>query len=630
MRDIHYPNLAAEFVALTHYCRWLPGKNRRERWDEVVDRVIEFLKTARNAANVPDGIWQEIRDGVDSFSVMPAMRVVATAGAVANENNISCYNCAYAPIDDLRSFSELMYVLLCGTGMGFSVERANVEKLPVVALASNLTTSSFVIEDSREGWASAFLFGLETWFAGGRVEFDYSKIRPYGARLQRMGGRASGPGPLRNLFQRAEQIVRSAAGRKLTPLECHDTCCYVGYTVVSGGTRRAAMISFSDLDDDELRHAKDPPIPAQRFMSNNTAVYGQKPTKVKFRREWLALAASGSGERGILNLAAIAGACPTRRFTGAERTNPCGEIILRPYEMCNLTEAVVRPTDAIGDVERKVRIATWLGVLQPTFTHFPFVRDQWRKNCEEERLLGVSPTGQLDNPALLTPGNLRQLRSIVRETSIEVAKRLEISSPAAYTCSKPSGTVSQVADCSPGAHPRWSRHYIRRYRIAKSDPVFAMLVDQGMPFNPEVGQTRADFTTAVFDFPMKSPEHATVRADWDAVAQLDWYRRVQKNWSTHNVSTTVYVKKDEWPKVGDYVFEYWAEIVGVSFLPYEGGTYELTPYEEIDEERYRQMVAAFPKLDFSKLWLYELRTGDTTMDGQVFGCVPGSYICEAL
>ncbi|OYD13846.1 hypothetical protein CH330_10015 [candidate division WOR-3 bacterium JGI_Cruoil_03_51_56] len=573
---------------------------------------------------VPQKVWGKIRDGMDHFNVMPSMRIAATAGPAAQRDNVCCYNCAYEPVDGLQSFSELMFILMSGTGVGFSVEKENVEKLPAVMNPTGKVRDDYVIEDSREGWAKAFLFGLETWFAGETVVFDYSHIRPYGSPLKAMGGRASGPEPLKRLFDETEKLIRRAAGRKLTPLECHDICCRVATNVISGGKRRSAMISFSDLDDDEMRHAKDYPVPVYRYMSNNSAVYKKKPNSADFMKEWAALATSGTGERGILNVSDLKSVCPMREFKGNERTNPCGEIILRPYEFCNLSEVVVRPKDDISDLVEKVKTAVWIGVIQSTFTHFPFLRDKWRKNCEEERLIGVSLTGQMDNHDILTPEVFKQLRKVAERTAKQAAKRLGINMPRAYTCTKPSGTVSQVVNSASGCHPRWSRYYIRRYRIAKSDPLFLMLRDQGLPFKPEVRQTRDNFTTAVFEFPVKSPRKSVLRNEWNAIKQLDWYRRVQKNWSTHNVSITIYVKDDEWLKVGSYVYEHWDEIVGISFFNYNGGKYELAPYQEITKEQYNKMVARFPTLDFTQLWKYEKITGDTTRASQEFACAGSS------
>lgn len=622
-----YPNLASEFVALRSYCRWIPELNRRESWDEVVDRVITFLRTeAANGDNVTAKVWSNIKKGMLNFQVMPSMRLAATAGKAAKKDNLCIYNCSYLPVDSLESFSELMYILMCGTGAGFSVERENVDNLPVVNYQTSFRRDDYVVEDNREGWAKAFQFGLETWFNGEDVHFDFSYIRPYGTPLMTMGGRASGPEPLIELFDFAKEVIINAAGRKLKPLECHDICCKTAEVVVAGGTRRSACISFSDIDDVEMREAKKTPIPVQRYMANNSAVYTEKPDTITFLREWSTLAESGTGERGIANVSNLDKITDTRKFTKDMRLNPCGEIILRPYQLCNLSEAVIRPDDDISDLVEKVKTATWLGILQSTFTHFPFVRNKWKKNCEEERLIGVSLTGQLDNPAILTDEVLNQLKKVVVRTAKHASKILEINAPAAFTCTKPSGTVSQVVDSASGCHPRYSKYYIRRYRISKADPLFKLMAEQGLKYYPEVGQTLDNATTMVVEFPIESPKTCVTRDKWSCIDQLEWYLKVQKNWSTHNVSNTVYVKQDEWVKVGNWVYEHFDDIVGVSFLPYEDHHYKMAPYEEINEEIYKKMVKDFPELDFTILGEYESETGDTTEVAKTLACTGNS--CE--
>ena len=618
---IKYPSLASEFVALRSYCRWLPEKGRRETWEEVVDRVITFLrKETANGDNITTKVWTNIKQGMLKFQVMPSMRLTATAGPAAKKDNLCIYNCSYLPIDSLYSFSELMYILMCGTGAGFSVETENVDKLPAVNHPTSIRRDDYIIEDSREGWAKAFLFGLETWFAGEEVIFDFSRIREYGAPLKTMGGRASGPGPLRDLFEFAKNIIVNAAGRQLSSIECHDIACKVAEIVVAGGTRRSACISFSDIEDDEMRLAKRFPIPLQRHMANNSAVYKEKPDTITFLREWSALAESGSGERGILNVSNLSKVTDTRQFSLDMRSNPCGEILLRPYELCNLSEAVVRDDDDISDLVEKVKTATWLGVIQSTFTYFPFLRNIWKQNCEEERLIGVSLTGQLDNPGILTDEVLNQLKKVAIRTAKHAAKVLDIPTPKAFTCTKPSGTVSQVVDSASGCHPRYSKYYLRRYRISKADPLFQLLKDQKMKYYPEVGQHADDATTMVVEFPIKSPDTCITRDNWSAIDQLEWYLRVQKNWSTHNVSNTVYVKPDEWIKVGNWVYEHFDDLIGVSFLPYDAGNYQLAPYEEISESKYERSVEKFPTLDFSQLTQYEKTTGDTTETAKSFAC----------
>lgn len=619
---IKYPSVASEFVALRSYCRWLPEENRREHWEEVVARVINYLKTeTRHADRIPNKVWTSIEDGMLTFNIMPSMRLVATAGSAAKKDNVCMYNCSYLPIDSLKSFSELLYILMCGTGVGYSVENENISKLRVIKYPTSQRRDDYIVEDSREGWAKALLFGLETWYNGEDVHFVLSQLRPYGAPLKTMGGRSSGPEPLKQLLEFCREIILEAKGRQLTSLEAHDICCKIAEVVVVGGTRRSAMISFSDLEDQLMRSAKDFPIPPHRCMANNSAVYKSKPDNITFLEEWSALAKSGSGERGIVNISNLSNICKERKFTQDMRTNPCGEIILRPYEMCNLSEAVIRSDDDIGDLVEKVTTATWLGVIQSTFTHFPFLRPEWKKNCEEERLIGVSLTGQLDNPEILSEQVLKQLKKVVVKIAKHASEILKISTPKAYTCTKPSGTVSQVVDSSSGCHPRYSKFYIRRYRISTSDPLFHLMKDQGVPYKPEVGQTDDNATTMVFDFPISSPEKAIIAKNWSCMDQLNWYLKVQKNWSTHNVSNTVYVKKNEWIQVGAWVYDHFDEIVGISFLPIEDHKYELAPYEEIDEKTYITLIKEFPKLDFSVLGEYEKDIGDKTEASKTYACV---------
>lgn len=982
--SVTYPNVASEFVALRSYCRWLPELNRRETWEEVVARVVNFLKTeTRHADRIPNKVWTSIEEGMLSFNVMPSMRLVATAGQAAKKDNVCLYNCSYLPIDSIKSFSELLYILMCGTGAGFSVENENVEKLPIIKYPSSQRRDDYIIEDSREGWAKAFQFGLETWYAGEEVHFDYSHLRPYGAPLKTMGGRSSGPDPLKALMEFSRDIILNAQGRRLSSLECHDVCCKVAEVVVVGGTRRSAMISFSDLDDNQMRDSKNFPIPPHRFMANNSAVYKNKPDTITFLKEWSALAESGSGERGIINVSNLSQICKDRKFTKDMRFNPCvtgdtwiitsngsrqvkdliltpftaivngnearsdkgfwstgvksvfevktkkgfkvkltdnhkllkynfkeapdqwtevkdlkvndsiclsdhdlrrlypynhnrdekeqgwilgslvgdgtfteeiacldywgetapilanralelidkhlkhrsdlgitnqvqdgklrvgcvgvkdlaqkydivkgnkfitdkveqasksfkigflrglfdadgsvqgsqtkgcsirlnqsnlellertqrmlsslgilstiypnrktecwklmpdgkggqqyywckdnhelvisnqnigvyanligfedsnkqlklegllnnykrtpnwqefvdeiesitlvgeeevydctiegvhefcangirshncGEIILRPYQMCNLSEAVIRENDDIGDLVEKVTTATWLGVIQGTFTHFPFLRPEWKKNCEEERLIGVSLTGQLDNPEILSEQVLKQLKKVVIKIAKHASEILKVNTPKAYTCTKPSGTVSQVVDSASGCHPRYSKFYIRRYRISSSDPLFHLMRDQGIDYKPEAGQTEDNATTMVVEFPIKAPDKAITTKSWTSMDQLNWYLKVQKNWSTHNVSNTVYVKRDEWIKIGAWVYDHFDEIVGISFLPLDDHKYELAPYEEIAEEKYNSLVKKFPKLDFSVLGEYEKLAGDKTEAAKTYAC----------
>jgi ribonucleoside-diphosphate reductase alpha chain len=609
----NYPNQASEFVALRSYCRWLPEENRRETWEEVTDRVLAFLRSETyNVDKIPSKVWSSIKKGMLNFNVMPSMRLVATAGPAAKRNNICMYNCSYTPLDSLRSFSELMFILMCGTGVGYSVESRNIRKLPVIKHQTGKRRDDYTIEDNREGWAKAFLFGLETWYSGEDVVFKYEKIRPYATPLVVSGGRASGPEPLKELLEFSRDVIINASGRKLKTIECHDIACKTAEIVVVGGVRRSSCISFSDLDDRDMMEAKKDNYPLFRRMANNSAVHNYKPDTVTFLREWSSLAESGTGERGIVNVSNLDKVTNTRNFNKDMRLNPCSEIILRPMQCCNLSEAVVRRDDDISDLVDKVKTASWLGIVQSTFSHFPNLRDKWRKNAEEERLIGVSLTGQLDNPAILTDEVLNQLKKVVIKTAKHASKLLDINEPVAFTCTKPSGTVSQVVNSSSGCHPRYSKYYIRRYRISKVDPLFMLLKDQGVPYAPEVGQTKDNATTMVVEFPVKSPDTCVTKEKWDAMDQLEWYKRLQKNWSTHNVSNTVYVKDDQWLKVGNWVYENFDDIVGISFLPFDDHKYKLAPNEAIDEKTYNKLVEKFPTIDFSKLGEYEKQTGDKT------------------
>jgi len=610
---IKYPNIASEFVSLVHYCRWNESKGRRENWEEVTERVINWLKSKEHLSKVPTKVWKKIEDGLLNFSVMPSMRLVATAGPAADSNNICLYNCSYLPIDTLESFSELMYILMHGSGVGYSVEKENVNKLPEIKHCTGIMRDEYTVEDSREGWMKAILFGLQTWYAGEDVEYNFGKVRPKGAPLKTMGGTASGPEPLKKLLEDVKKIILNAVGRKLKTIECHDICCMIASCVVMGSKRRSACISFSDFDDDEMRDAKHIPFPSYRYMSNNSAVYKDKPQSAKFMKEWAELAMSGTGERGIY--------IEQERNGHKLRTNPCGEILLRPNEFCNLSEAVIRPGDDIDDLVEKVKTATWLGCIQATFTNFPNLRPIWKQNCEEERLIGVSLTGQMDNSEILTEEVLKQLRKTVEKVAKHACKILGINFSAALTAVKPSGTVSQLVNSSSGCHARYAPHYIRRYRINTSDPMFHMMCDQGMEWFPEVGQTKDNCSTAVFEFPIRAvADNMIYRSQMNAIDQLNWYLKLQDNWCSHNTSITIYVPDSEWLKVGSEVYDKWGRINGVAFFPLDEHNYPLAPYEEITSERYLEMLENFPRLDFTKLGEYEKISGDTTKTSREFSC----------
>ena len=588
------------FIALSRYAKWLEDEGRRETFSET---VVRYITNVVDPA-IYEGkklVANEIWDAILNLEVMPSMRSLMTAGAAANRDNTCMYNCSYLPVDDPKSFDEAMFILLCGTGVGFSVERQFISNLPEVPDQLFASDTTVVVKDSKEGWAKAYRQLLSLLWAGEIPKWDVSKVRPAGAKLKTFGGRASGPAPLVDLFQFTVEKFKGAVGRKLSSIECHDIMCKIGEVVVVGGVRRSAMISLSNLSDDRMRHAKSGmwwENQGQRALANNSVAYTEKPDMETFMREWLALVESKSGERGVFNRQASKkqAAKNGRRDPNFEfGTNPCSEIILRPYQFCNLTEVVVRATDSIEDLERKVRLATILGTIQSTYTHFPYLRKVWQRNTEEERLLGVSLTGIMDNP-LMTSANkgleetLEHLRGIAVTTNAEWADRLGIPVSAAITCVKPSGTVSQLVDSASGIHTRHSPYYIRTVRGDNKDPLTQFMKDQGIPNEPCV--MKPDSTT-VFSFPIKSPEGAVVRDDVSAMEQLKTWLIYQRHWCEHKPSVTVSVKDDEWMEVGAFVYEHFDEMSGVSFLPYDGGTYQQAPYQEVSKDGavYRQEFA---------------------------------------
>ena len=633
-----FKNPAAEFIFTRTYARWNDSLGRRETWPEAVERLMEFYhKTA--GTKISKKVYNDIYEQVISFGVMPSMRLMWAAGDAADKENVTVYNCSFVPVADIKSFAEILYILMCGTGAGFSCEERFISKLPVVAQMTSEGVGIHVVDDSKEGWAKAFLAGLETWFSGKDIEFDYSKVRPRGARLKTMGGRASGPAPLMRLMDFARNTIIGAQGRKLTDLEVHDITCEIAEIVVVGGVRRSSLISFSDLQSEAMRGAKIWPMPPRRYMSNNSAVFETKPDVITFLKEWTALAASGTGERGIYNVSNLARFSPRRDFTKwTFRSNPCGEILLRPYQFCNLSEVVVRAEDTFDELVEKVKIAVWMGAIQSTLTKFNFIRDDFRLNCEEERLLGVSLTGQMDNPEMMTAEKLKILKEYAIKTAKKASKALGINLSTSITTGKPSGTVSQLVDAASGCHPRHNEHYIRRYRISGTDPLYRMMKDQGFSFSPENGQAEKDFTpkfdgdvwsadnvqTWVTSFPVKAPKVCITRHQVTAIEQLEWYRKVQNNWCEHNQSITIYVDSDEWLEVGNYVYKHFEDIVGVSFLPKDSGKYEQAPYQDITEEEYNEMMKNFPSIDYSQLGKYELE--DNTTGAQNLAC--GAGVCE--
>ena len=625
----YLPTDYQSFIHTSRYAKYFDGKGR-ESWSETVDRYIENVVGNKVDPDTKD----EIMFAILNLEIMPSMRAMMTAGIALDRDNTAGYNCSYLPVDDPKSFDEAMFILLCGTGVGFSVERQFINKLPEIPKLFESDTT-IVVKDSKEGWAKAFRQLLVLLWAGEIPLWDVSRVRPAGARLKTFGGRASGPAPLVDLFNFAVKMFKEAEGRKLSSIECHDLMCKIGEIVVVGGVRRSAMISLSNLSDDRMRHAKSGnwwDNEPQRALSNNSVAYTEKPDSLSFMREWMALVESGSGERGIFNREASKkqAAKNNRRDSDYDfGTNPCSEIILRPYQFCNLTEVVIRATDDVDDIARKVRLATILGTIQSTYTKFPYLRKVWTTNTEEERLLGVSLTGIMDNPLMTTKNKgldktLENLRNVAVVTNAEWSDRLGIPQSAAITCVKPSGTVSQLVDSASGIHARHSPYYVRTVRGDNKDPLTTFMKDQGIPSEPDV--FKPDQTT-VFSFPVKAPNKAVVTSDLSAVDQLNMWLMYQRNWCEHKPSVTINVKKDEWFEVGTFVYEHFDEMSGVSFLPYNEHTYQQAPYQEIDKEEYKNILSTMPKtIDWSRLSEYEKE--DTTTSSQTMACT--GDVCEVV
>ena len=633
MSNNYLPTDYQAFIHTSRYARWLEDEQRRETWGETVERYIDNVVNKSLAEiDYAGNAAIELQEAILSLEVMPSMRAMMTAGPALNRDNVAGYNCSYLPVDDMKSFDEAMFILLCGTGVGFSVERQYVQKLPEVPEQLFDSQTTIIVADSKEGWAKAYRQLIALLYSGEIPKWDMSKVRPSGAKLKTFGGRASGPAPLIDLFNFTVETFRNATGRKLSSIECHDLMCKIGEIVVVGGVRRSAMISLSNLSDDRMRHAKTGQFPSQRYLANNSVAYTEKPDAQSFLREWSALADSGSGERGIFNRQASQkqAAKNGRRDASFEfGTNPCSEIILRPYQFCNLTEVVIRGTDTEKDLERKVRLATILGTIQSTFTKFPYLRKIWQKNTEEERLLGVSMTGIMDN--VLTNGKkgdlkalLERLREVAVETNKEWAEKLGIPVSAAITCVKPSGTVSQLVDSASGIHARHNPYYIRTVRGDNKDPLTQFMKDQGIPSEPCV--YKGD-TTTVFNFPVKSPDGAITRTQMTAVEQLEMWLIYQRHWCEHKPSVTVSVKKDEWLEVGNFVYEHFDEMSGVSFLPFDDHIYQQAPYQDIGKSEYEQLLSMMPeRIDWSLLQEYEKEDG--TKSSQTFACT--GDVCEIV
>ena len=628
------------FIALSRYARWLEDENRRETWGETVDRYFKFMiiQLREKHGYVPDDkLLAELRDAVFNRNVMPSMRSVMTAGPALARENVAGYNCSFVPVDNARSFDEAMYILMCGTGVGFSVEYKYINKLPSLPETLEKSSTTVIVGDSKEGWAKAYRELLSLLWAGQIPQIDISKVRPSGARLKTMGGRSSGPQPLVNLFDFTIQVFKGALGRQLKPIECHDIMCKIGEVVVVGGVRRSAMISLSNINDIEMAAAKSGnwwESNSQRALANNSVAYSRKPDMAQFIAEWKSLYDSKSGERGIYNVAAAQAQAAKYGRRSADihyGTNPCSEIILRPYQFCNLSEVVLREKDTVEDVANKVRLASILGTWQSTLTDFKYIRKIWKDNTEEERLLGVSLTGQFGHKFFSGQEGLSklaevldQLREHAVKVNIEEAEKIGIPASAAVTCVKPSGTVSQLVGVSSGMHPWHSDYYIRTVRGDKKDPITEFLKDSGIPSEDDVMKPN---DTTVFSFPVKAPKHAITRDKLTAIKQLEVWLTYQRHWCEHKPSITVSVKEDEWMEVGAWVYKHFDEVSGISFLPYSEHTYVQAPYQEVTEEQYKEMVGKMPAaINWSALSLYELE--DTTTGTQALACVSGE--CEIV
>jgi len=623
-------NSYQQLIAKSRYARYLPEKKRRENWDETSDRWVTFFqRELKNKIKPDDSIWEILRNEINSLSTLPSMRSIMTAGEALRRTNVAAYNCSYLPIDNPRCFDEAMYILLCGTGVGFSAEQQYTGLLPVVPTLVNAADFTIKVQDSKEGWCDAYRILVDMLYKGIIPQWDILLVRPAGAPLKTFGGRASGPGPLIDLFNYTVNKFMVSQGRQLKPIECHDIMCKIGEVVVVGGVRRSAMISLGDLGDYDHATAKTGTWWEQhgeRALANNSAVYNRKPSVGEFMKEWLDIYNSHSGERGIFNREASQKQAAKwgRRSADIDYgTNPCSEIILKPYQFCNLSTVVVSPEDTLASLKHKVRVATIMGTMQSTLTYFPYLRDIWRINTESERLLGVSMTGILDNQLLRGQGNmnleevLSTLRDVARDTNQEWAEILGISESAAITCVKPEGTVSQLTQTSSGIHAGHAPYYIRRIRQDKKDPLTQFLIEQGVPHQDCVMKPDQ---TSVFSFPQRSP--GFTRKDLTAIDHLNIWLMYQRYWCEHKPSVTISVKEHEWMDVGAWVYEHFDECTGISFLPDDGGTYRQAPYEDIDLSVYHRLKDTLPSID----WENFIEDRDNVEGAQTLACAAGG--CE--
>jgi len=627
----YFDSAYQQFIFYQFYARWRDDLGRRETWVESIDRFIDYMRS-KMGSKLTGSEYAEVRGAILKQDICPSMRLLWSAGEACDATNVCAYNCAYIAPTSWRDLSEIMYVSMCGAGCGFAVEPENVEMFPQIKKQSGKKQHPIVVDDSKEGWCSAFVEACEVWASGDDVEINYTMVRPAGSRLLTMGGRSSGPEPLRELMEFTRKKILSRQGRRLTSIDLHDIICQIGLIVVAGGVRRSALISLSSLDDVAMRDAKKGAFwqtEGQRSMANNSAVYETKPTASELLEEWTALMNSGTGERGIFNRGGLEKQVPARRYKQlADKeqvgVNPCGEIYLQSKQFCNLTSIVVRPKDTIEDLERKIRLASIVGTYQATLLDFGYLEETWKQNCEAEQLLGISITGYYDNQLVRDDKNLETLRDKAVATNQQYAKRFEVNPSTAVTCVKPHGNSGQLLGVGSGMHPWFAKYYIRRVRISVNDPLLQLAKDQGVPIFPEVGYSSATATTMVLEFPVKAPSGATVSKEVSAITMLEEWKRLKIHFTEHNPSVTIYVDDDEWIKVVNFVYENWDIVGGLSFLPRTDHVYQLAPYEEITKEEYYRRVRALGDIEFAKLYLYEQH--DQTTGAKELACVAG--ICE--
>lgn len=621
----------SQFIFYQMYARWQEELGRRETWTETIDRFMNFMREILGE-KLSENEYQEVKEAILWQKVCPSMRLLWSAGKACRESNVWAYNCSYIAPTKPEDLGEIMYILMCGAGLGFTVESENVEQFPQIKKQIGTILKTHIIEDSKEGWAKAFVIGMKVWYNGLDIKFDYSHIRLAGARLKTAGGRASGPDPLRHLieFTRSKMLLKQ--GKRLQSIDLHDIICKIGEIVVAGGVRRSALISLSEFSDATMRDAKKGQFylaEPQRSLANNSAIYDEKPSMEEFLEEWLSLIKSRSGERGIYNRGSLEKQLPKRRWEKLKSVsqvglNPCGEIYLKSRQFCNLSSIVVRPDDTRESLLYKVKMATVIGTYQSMLTSFKYLSKEWKENCEEERLLGVSITGYYDNPIIRNDEFLEELRDYAKTINREFAERFGINASTAITCVKPHGNSGQLLGVGSGMHPWFSKYYIRRVRISANDPLFIFAKDQGIPYHPEVGQTTENAITYVLEFPVKAPEGAITKDEVSAFELLKEWERLKKHFVEHNPSVTIYVGPDEWLDVAYYIYKNWDIVGGLSFLPRSDHIYELAPYKPISKEEYEERLKKLGNIDFAKIALYE--KADTTTGAREFACVAG--VCE--